>query len=450
MTRIALGKELQILKNLITDMAKNVDEMVHGAILAINKLDPEIAKRIIDADDQIDYYDHMVVQTALEIIALQQPVAKDLRFVITAIDISRNLERTADQAVNIAYSVFNLSKNSQLATLIPKCKIAIEEMAQEALNMLHSAINAFVTENSQQAKSVIDYDTIVDRLQKDLIEEVKNCMKRNNELIDCGIDYIVVIENIERIADLATNIAEGVIFVTEGRMVKLEEQQKVTLSDLKKAMFKDLPIFELLEKHAQLVIECIERLSLSLEAYYNKDFKKLSEIATHIFEIEKEADKIKRNIREHLPKGVILPVERFELFMYLKEQDAIADVAEEILNWLSFKHISINLELHSQIEELLSKSIETLKNFKDMIKLSGIFLIYKDEESRSKAIELIREIRYAQYLTEEFSNKVKKNLFEKLTNALDLFYYLKLVDLIIQISHHAENTADLMRIMLSK
>lgn len=450
MSRIALGKELQILKNLITDMAKNVDEMVHGAILAINKLDPEIAKKIIEADDQIDYYDHMVVQSALEIVALQQPVAKDLRFVITAIDISRNLERTADQAVNIAYSVFNLSKNSQLVNLIPGCKIAIEEMAQEALNMLHSAINAFVTENSQQAKSVIDYDVIVDRLQKDLIEEVKGCMKRNTDLIDCGIDYIVVIENIERIADLATNIAEGVIFVTEGRMVKLEEQQKVTLSDLKKVMFKDFPIFELLEKHAQLVTECIERLSLSLEAYYNKDFKNLSEIANHIFEIEKEADKIKRNIREHLPKGVILPVERFELFMYLKEQDAIADVAEEILNWLSFKQIPINADLHNQIEELLTKSIETLKHFKDMIKLSGIFLVYKDEESKSRAVELIREIRYAQYLAEEFSNKVKKELFEKLTDPLHLFYYLKLVDLIIQISQHAENTADLMRIMISK
>ncbi|QER42224.1 phosphate signaling complex protein PhoU [Thermodesulfobacterium sp. TA1] len=447
MTRIALGKELQILKNLITDMAKNVDEMVNGTILALNKLDATIAEKVIKADDQIDYYEHMVCQTALEIIALQQPVARDLRFVITAIDIARNLERTADQSVNIAYSALTLSKQENRA--FPECKVAIEEMANEALTMLHSAINAFVTENTQKARSVIEYDSIVDRLQRDLIEDVKNCMKRSPNNIDPGIEYIKVIENIERIADLATNIAEGVIFVTEGRMVKLEERT-ISIKNIKEEILKDLPVFELLRKHARLVIECVERLSLSLEAYYNLNQERLEETAKHIFEIEKEADKLKRNIRGHLPKGLILPVERFELFMYLKEQDAIADVAEEILNWLSFKHLPVSSDLFKHIEELLNQSIKPLEFLEEMILYSADFILTKNEESRNRAKDLIREIRYGQYLAEDYGNKVKKAIFNQIEDPLALFYFLKLVDLILGISHHAENTADLMRAMIAK
>ena len=141
MTRIALEKDLQILKNLLLDMAKVVDEMVNGAILATDKINPELAKKVIEFDEQVDYYENMVSQTALEIIALQQPVAKDLRFIITAIDIARNLERVADQSVNIAFRVLDVYKTREKN--IPQCKISIIEMANEALYMLQSAINAF-------------------------------------------------------------------------------------------------------------------------------------------------------------------------------------------------------------------------------------------------------------------------------------------------------------------
>lgn len=445
MARITLEKELQLLKNLLLDMAQIVDEMVNGAILSIDKLDPELAKRVIEFDDQVDYYENMVSQTALEIIALQQPVAKDLRFIITAIDIARNLERIADQSVNIAFRVLDISKTREKA--IPQCKVTIIEMANEALYMLQSAINAFVTENVQKAYSVIDYDDIVDRFQKDNIEQIKDCMKGNPELLDIGIDYIIVVQNLERVGDLATNIAEGVIFTVEGKIPKLEAKK---LKEMREVVLKELPVFDLLKKHAHLVLECVERLSLALEAYDKKDTVRLEEIATHIFEIEKEADQLKRNIRGHLPKGIILPVERFELFMYLKEQDAIADVAEEILNWLSFKYIDLPKELFQEIENLLTKSIESLKYLEDLIVYSADFLLTKNENSRNQAKEIIRNIRYSQYLAEESGNKIKKEIFSKLEEPLKLFYTLKLVDLILGIPHHAENTADLMRAMIAK
>ena len=445
MTRIALEKDLQILKNLLLDMAKVVDEMVNGAILATDKINPELAKKVIEFDEQVDYYENMVSQTALEIIALQQPVAKDLRFIITAIDIARNLERVADQSVNIAFRVLDMYKTREKN--IPQCKITIIEMANEALYMLQSAINAFVTENVQKAYSVIEYDDIVDRFQKDNIEQIKDCMKGNPALLEIGIDYIIMVQNLERVGDLATNIAEGVIFTVEGKIPKIELEK---IQKIKETVLKELPVFDLLKKHAHLVLECAERLSLSLEAYYKKDTIQLKEIAKHIFEIEKEADQLKRNIRGHLPKGIILPVEKFELFLYLKEQDAIADVTEEILNWLSFKYVEIPKELFKEIESLLTKSIESLKYLENLITYSADFLINRNENSRNQAKDIVREIRYSQYLAEEFGNKVKKEIFSKLNDSLTLFYTLKLVDLILGIPHHAENTADLMRVMIAK
>ena len=445
MTRITLEKELQILKNLLLDMAKVVDEMINGAILATDKLNPELAKKVIEFDDQVDYYENMVSQTALEIIALQQPVAKDLRFIITAIDIARNLERVADQSVNIAFRVLDMYKTREKN--IPQCKVTIIEMANEALYMLQSAINAFVTENVQKAYSVIEYDDIVDRFQKDNIEQIKDCMKGNPALLEIGIDYIIMVQNLERVGDLATNIAEGVIFTVEGKIPKIELEK---IQEIKEIVLKELPVFDLLKRHAHLVLECAERLSLSLEAYHKKDTIQLEEIAKHIFEIEKEADKLKRNIRGHLPKGIILPVERFELFLYLKEQDAIADVTEEIINWLSFKYVKMPKELFKQIESLLIKSIESLKYLENLITYSADFLLNRNENSRTQAKDIVREIRYSQYLAEEFGNKVKKEIFSKLNEPLTLFYTLKLVDLILGIPHHAENTADLMRAMIAK
>lgn len=448
MVRIALERELQVLENVLLDMAKAVDEMVNGAILATERLDLPLSEKIIKFDDEIDYYEHLVTKTALEIIALQQPVAKDLRFIISAISIARNLERLADQAVNIAERVSVLYKNKDL--LIPKCKINLFDMAKEALHMLESAINAFVTEDTKKAYEVIAYDDVVDKYKDDYMEQVKECMMHNVESIEVGIEYIIIIQNLERIADLATNIAEEVIFTVQGKMPKLEAKGIEFREDLRGIVFKEVPVFELLKRHANLVLECVERLPLALEAYFKGDKTHLEEIARHIIEIEKEADKLKRNIRGHLPKGLLLPVEKFELFLYLKEQDAVVDAGEELLNWLSFRDFNFDSYLKSQIMELLNKSLDAVRPLVKMIELSAAFLITRDKDARENSKEIIRDIRYRQYLTEEMGYSLKKDVFQIIQEPVSLFYTLKLIEIILGISHHAENAADLMRAMIAK
>ncbi|BAU23222.1 hypothetical protein THC_0835 [Caldimicrobium thiodismutans] len=445
MVRIALERDLQILKNLLLDMAKAVNEMISGAMLSFEKLEMDSAERVIKYDDQIDYYEHMVTLTALEIIALQQPVAKDLRFIVSSIDIARNLERLGDQAVNIAERIPNLIQYKD--HLLIRCKINIMNMAKEALFMLESAINAFLSEDTSKAKKVIAHDDIVDQFKKDYISQIKECMKSDPILTDAGIEYIVVVENLERVADLACNIAEAVIFTSEGKMPKMEKEKFPPVREL---LSRELPVFDYLLKHARLVLECMERLPLALEAYLKKDKPRLEEIVKHITDIEKEADKIKTNIRGHLPKGLILPVEKFELFLYLKEQDAIADSAEGILTWLSFKDITFPPMVSEKIEALLNQSLEPLTFLEEMIRYAQDFLVNWDENSRTRAKELIRQIRYQEFLTEEMGNQVKKLAFEIIQDPLQLFYTLKLIDLICDISHHAENSADLMRAMIAK
>jgi len=445
MVRIALERDLQVLKNLLLDMAKAVNEMLTGAMLAFEKLEEDKAKRVIEYDEQVDYYEHMVTLSALEIVALQQPVARDLRFCVSAIDIARNLERLADQAVNIAERVPKLLQYRE--HLLVSCKINILNMAREALLMLENAINAFISEDTEKARKVISYDDIVDQLKRDYIQEIKECMKGDPILVDAGIEYIVVVQNLERVADLACNVAEGVIFTVEGKMPKLE---KAPLPGLTELLSKELPVFDYLLRHARLVLECVERLPLALEAYFKQDKPRLEEIAKHITEIEKEADKVKVNIRGHLPKGLILPVEKFELFLYLKEQDAIADCAEEILTWLSFRDVKFPEHLPPKFEDLLEQSLKPLKHFEEMIRYSADFLITWQEEARLRAKELVREIRYKEFLTEEAGNQLKKMVFETISDPTDLFFALKLIELMRDIPRHAENAADLMRAMIAK
>lgn len=448
MVRIALEKELQMLKNLLLDMAKAVDEMVNGAIMAIEKLDLTLGEKIVKFDDEIDYYEHLVIKTALEIIALQQPVAKDLRFVISTINIARNLERLADQSVNIAERVPVLYKNKDL--LIPKCKINLFDMAKEALFMLESAINAFVTEDTKKAQEVISYDDVVDNYKDNYMEQVKECMMHNVESIEIGVEYIIIIQNLERIADLATNIAEEVLFTVIGKMPKAEVKGKEFKEEVREIVFKEVPVFELLKKHALLILECVERLPLALEAYFEGNRSNLEEIARHIIEIEKEADKLKRNIRGHLPKGLLLPVEKFELFLYLKEQDAIVDAGEELLNWLTFKELSLDSDFKTQTMKLLNQSLEAVRPLIKVIELSASFLNTRDEEARENSKEIIRDIRYKQYLTEELGYFLKKEIFKRIQDPISLFYTLKLVEILLGIAHHAENAADLMRAMIAK
>lgn len=446
MVRIALNKELRFLHTLLLDMARAVAEMISAVIRSLKERDRALAESIIQYDEQIDYYDHMIHLSAFEILALQQPVARDLRMVISALDISRNLERLADQGVNIAEMVLELAEEKN--GLQELCELELLPMAKEALQMLEGSINAFVKEDVSLARRIIVRDEIVDQMKADLRKKIEACLESYPKLLRTGIDYLLVVENLERVADLACNICESVIFVAEGSYLKTKSLGREATAPEER--LEESHTFKLLRRHARLIIECLERLPLSLEAYLEGDEERLREISKDIKDIEKEADRLKANIRRHLPKGLILPVEKFELFLYLKEQDALADLGEELLKLLVLRKVSLSDELKKELNHLLEQSLRPVSFFEELVTQAFRYITTWDEEARERAKNLVREVRQSQYLTEELAFKLKEKIYQEVSEVRDFLHLLEIVDTIASLSSHAENTADLLRAMIAR
>ncbi|MFN3505778.1 MAG: DUF47 domain-containing protein, partial [Caldimicrobium sp.] len=246
----------------------------------------------------------------------------------------------------------------------------------------------------------------------------------------------------------ACNISENIIFVAEGKVIKgekLEEEPQY----LKEPLEENLT-FHLLKRHAQLIIECLSALPLALEAYLAKDKKCLKEIALNVNEIEKEADKLKTNIRNHLPKGIILPVEIFKLYLYLKEQDSLANLAEKLLQILTLYQIKNLSIFEKELTNLLNQTLTPLSYLGELVENTFRYLTTWDELSREKAKSLIREVRHSQYLTEKLAFEIKETLYASSLEIMDFLHLLQIIDLIAKISSHMENVADLLRAMLAK
>lgn len=321
-------------------------------------------------------------------------------------------------------------------------------MARESLSMLEDAMRAYLEENKDSAMRVLARDDLVDAMKEELREKLEACL--NSGLIGgrCLLNYFVIVENLERIADLACNIAEAVIFVIEGQFMRGLKEKKSALGVV--PALEESLTFQLMKKHLRLIKECLDRLYPALSAYFEGDMQKVEEIDSHIRDIEREADKIKTNIRSHLPKGLILPVEKFELFLYLKEQDSLADLAEDLLNLFMYHQIKISEALKEEFLKLLEQSLEAVSPLEEIVVKTLSYLTNWREEDRERAKELIRKVRETQFITEERTHKLKLRLYREIDNLKDLIHGERILDVIAKISSRAENTVDLLRAMLAR
>ncbi|AEH45157.1 phosphate uptake regulator, PhoU [Thermodesulfatator indicus DSM 15286] len=451
---IHLQKDLQELKRYLLEMCRLVSESVRTAVKAFEERDPELAKRVIKQDHKIDAIENEILVFCMKILALHHPLARDLRFITSAMSMIRDLERLGDQAVNIAERVEDIVKRGVFT-----CPVDLSDMAKEALGMLDGALEAFVTQDPEKACAVCLRDGKVDDFQNVLIGQVIECMKSNPQIIDMGVDYIIAIQNLERVADLATNISEEVVFLVEGRIIRHTEICESYISEIKEEKFeiskrkeviekKDL--FDLLEEHARLVIRCVNMLPKALEVFFQKNLEACHKIYTDLVQIEREADSLKKNIRGHLPHGIILPVDKFELFMYLKEQDAIADAAEEILKWLTFKEYEVSEDISFQLVLLTKHNIETTELLIPLLEYAKAYLSLEDTIAREKAKEVIRNIRSREHESDEIATTLKREIFNIEQDAVSILHLLRVTELICQLSGRAENAGDLMRAMLAK
>jgi phosphate transport system protein len=207
--------ELEKLKKSLVAMAGLAEAQVANAVASLLERDTDRAREVIEGDGDIDDLELQVDNQAVQLLALQQPMARDLRFITMAMKIGNDLERVGDHAVNIAQNVAYIVEAPPLPHL-PE----LEEMVGLATDMLNDALDAFVRADSGLAGEIGRRDDRVDELHENVFRILLTHMMEDPRKIGAGIDMILVSRNLERIADLATNVAEDVVFMVEGRTIK--------------------------------------------------------------------------------------------------------------------------------------------------------------------------------------------------------------------------------------
>ncbi|GAB4290206.1 MAG: phosphate signaling complex protein PhoU [Ignavibacteriaceae bacterium] len=219
--------ELQIekLRTRIIKMCSLVDEQVEFALRAFDEQNVELANLVIERDKKVDKYDLKIDKICQKIFALNQPVAADLRMIMSAMTINTNLERIGDIAVNIAENFLVLKKKP---SFIERTKY--HPMASTVKEMIRNAIDSFIEQDAKLAQKVIESDSIVDNLNLENHQILINVMKEKPENIDPAVVLLVISRQLERLGDHATNIAEDVYFIVEAQLIK-HKYEKYLFSD---------------------------------------------------------------------------------------------------------------------------------------------------------------------------------------------------------------------------
>ena len=196
-------------------MGAMVEEATNKAITALARRNRALAREVTQGDPAINDQENLVEENALKILALHQPVAADLRFIITALKVNNDLERIADHAVSIG------ERSDVLANFDP---VPLPEDFQKLVEfvqcMVHDSLNALVQRDAKLARSVCSMDDEVDRIHRLMYSEMQDVMRKDPSTIEPAINAISATRHLERIGDLATNIAEDVVFMVEGEILR--------------------------------------------------------------------------------------------------------------------------------------------------------------------------------------------------------------------------------------
>lgn len=208
-------EELKNLKQKLLHMGDTAQEMIGLSIKALVERKEALTKEVFELEDKVNHMEIEIEDSVLKLLALRQPAARDLRLLTAVLKINNDLERVADQAVNISELAIYLLKEPPLKPLID-----IPKMAGLAQKMIKNSLEAFVRHDAVLAKAVCEDDDQVDRLNDQIFRELLTYMMENPKSVTRAVDLILVGRNLERIADHATNISEDVIFIEQGKNIK--------------------------------------------------------------------------------------------------------------------------------------------------------------------------------------------------------------------------------------
>lgn len=219
MTRTRFHQGLDDLKQKLLAMGGMAEQAVERAARGYQTGDVSVCHLVLRDEPQINTVEREVDEMAIDLLAMQQPMAVDLRFIIACIKINADLERVGDQAVNIAERVMDIASHPKSGL-----NVDIPRMATLAINMVHDALHAFVNGNVELARSVLERDDLVDSMNREIFEAADHAMVQSVETHRHALNTLLVARNLERVADHATNIAEDVIFWVQGADVRHHAQ----------------------------------------------------------------------------------------------------------------------------------------------------------------------------------------------------------------------------------
>lgn len=210
-----LRREIEKLKKLILSLSAAVEENVYKAVGALEERNRTLAEEVIQEDAKIDQMEVDVEEECLKVLALYQPVAIDLRFIIAILKINNDLERVGDLAVNIAERVCFLAAREK-----PEIPLDFLDMAEKTRSMFRKSLDSLVNRDSALAHEVLCADDEIDAINREMYVRIQDAIRKKPERLESLIHMLSCSRHLERIADLATNVAEDVIYMIEGEIVR--------------------------------------------------------------------------------------------------------------------------------------------------------------------------------------------------------------------------------------
>jgi len=214
-----LHRDLDKLKKEMLRLGNMVELAINNAFLALNNRDSSYVEEVVTNEEQINEMEVQIEEECLKILALHQPVAVDLRFLVVVLKVNNDLERMGDIAKNIAERAKDLMESD----VIPDLGQPMQGLPDLVRTMVRSSLDSLVKLDDQLARKIIEMDDEVDQINRDMYAAVKSLVAEQPSVADSAINLLSCSRNMERIGDLATNIAEDVIFVVEGKVVRHAE-----------------------------------------------------------------------------------------------------------------------------------------------------------------------------------------------------------------------------------
>ena len=212
-------EELDRLRISLLEMCALVEAAIHRSVVALVQSDEREARQVLENEARINRMQIEIDATATGLLALEQPVARDLRFIVAAMKINSDLERMGDLAKNIAERAIGLMREP-----FAKARVDMPRMADLVQSMVHKALDSFVARNEILAREVLESDSAVDEMRDSVYAELVSDLPRDAEHANQYVSLIFIAQNLERIADHATNIAEDVLYLAKGIDVRHQPQ----------------------------------------------------------------------------------------------------------------------------------------------------------------------------------------------------------------------------------